>query len=117
MPSSLNQDKERLKEESSWEAQAYSFVFYLSLEYSPPYYKERCNMVILTKQKCLKLRDIPRVVKGNQTPKCAKISPTGQTGSAYRSDRLVLFQNKFVPLDFSSPFTGFQRGFLNMSGP
>jgi hypothetical protein len=40
MPSSLNQDKGRLKEESSWQAQAYSFMFYLSLEYRSSYYKE-----------------------------------------------------------------------------
>jgi hypothetical protein len=91
MPSSLNEDKERIKEESSWQAQAYSFVFYLSLEYMSPYYKEGCNMVILTKPKCLKPRDIPRVVKGNQIPKCAEISPTGQTGFANRSDWLDHF--------------------------
>jgi hypothetical protein len=70
-------------------------------------------MVILTKPKCLKPREIPRVVKENQIPKCAEISPIGQTGFAYRLD---LFQNKFGPLDLSDPFTGFQRGFLNMSG-
>jgi hypothetical protein len=33
MPSSLNQDKKRLKEESSWQAQAYFLCFYLSFEY------------------------------------------------------------------------------------
>jgi hypothetical protein len=36
--------------------------------------------VILTKPKCLKPREIPRVVKGNQIPKYAKISPIAQTG-------------------------------------
>jgi hypothetical protein len=59
------------------------FVFYLSLEYRLSYYKEGCNMVILTKSKCLKLREIPRVVKENQIPKCAEISTTGQTSFAY----------------------------------
>jgi hypothetical protein len=48
-------------------------------------------MVILAKPKCLKPRDIPRVVKGNQIPKCAEISPTGQTGFATRSDWLDHF--------------------------
>jgi hypothetical protein len=108
MPSSLNQDKERLKEESSRQAQAYSFEFYLSLKYRSSYYKEGCNMVILTKPKCLKPREIPRVVKRNQTPKCGEISPTGQTSFTYRSDRLDLFQNKFIPPDLSGPFTAFQ---------
>jgi hypothetical protein len=86
MPSILNQDKEQLKEESSWQDQAYSFVFYLSLEYRSSYYKKGCNMVILTKPNCLKPREIPRVVKGNQIPKCTKISPIGQTVFAYRLD-------------------------------
>jgi hypothetical protein len=40
MPSSLDKDEKRFKEESSWQAQAYSYVFYLSLEYRSPYYKE-----------------------------------------------------------------------------
>jgi hypothetical protein len=44
-------------------------VFYLSLEYRSPYYKEGCNMVILTKPKCSKPREIPRVMKGNQNSK------------------------------------------------
>jgi hypothetical protein len=39
-------------------------VFYLSLEYRLLYYKEEYNMVILTKPKCSKLREIPRVMKG-----------------------------------------------------
>jgi hypothetical protein len=38
MPSSLNQVKERLKEESSWQAQACSLELYLSLKYRSPYY-------------------------------------------------------------------------------
>jgi hypothetical protein len=79
-----------------------------------PYYKEGCNIVILTKPKCLKPREIPRVVKENQIPKCAEISPTGQTGFAYQSYRLDLFHNKSGPLDLSDPFTGFQRVFSNM---
>jgi hypothetical protein len=66
MPSSLDKDEKRLKEESSWQAQAYSYVFSLSLEYSSPYYKEGCNMVILTKPKCSKPREIPRVMRENQ---------------------------------------------------
>jgi hypothetical protein len=41
-------------------------VFYLSLEYRSPYYKEGCNMMILTKSKCSKHRKIPRVMKENQ---------------------------------------------------
>jgi hypothetical protein len=52
MPSSLDKDEKRLKEESSWQAQAYSYVFHLSLEYRSTYYKEGYNMVILTKPKC-----------------------------------------------------------------
>jgi hypothetical protein len=66
MLSSLDKDEKWLKEESSWQAQAYSYVFYLSLEYRSPYYKEGCNMVILTKSKCSKPREIPRVMRGNQ---------------------------------------------------
>jgi hypothetical protein len=65
MPSSLNKDVKRLKEESSWQAQAYSYVFYFSPEYWLPYYKERCDMMILTKLKCSKPREIPRMMKGN----------------------------------------------------
>jgi hypothetical protein len=33
MPSSLDKDEKRLKEESSRQAQAYSYVFYFSLVY------------------------------------------------------------------------------------
>jgi hypothetical protein len=69
MPSSLDKDEKWLKEESSWQAQAYSYAFYLSLEYRSPYYKVGCNMVILTKPKCSKPREIPRVIRGNQIPK------------------------------------------------
>jgi hypothetical protein len=65
MPSSLERNEKRLKEESSCQAQAYSCVFYLSLEYRLSYYQEGCNMVILTKPKCSKPREIPRVMKGN----------------------------------------------------
>jgi hypothetical protein len=65
MPSSLDKDEKWLKEESSCQAQAYSLVFYLSLEYRLTYYKERCKMVILTKPKCSKPKEIPRVMKGN----------------------------------------------------
>jgi hypothetical protein len=36
IPSSLGKDEKRLKEESSWQAQAYSYVFYSSLEYRSP---------------------------------------------------------------------------------
>jgi hypothetical protein len=68
-PSSLDKDEKWLKEESSCQAQAYSYVFYLSLEYISSYYKEGCNMVILTKPKFLKPREIPRVMKGNQNSK------------------------------------------------
>jgi hypothetical protein len=68
-PSSLDKDEKWLKEESSYQAQAYSYVFYLSLEYNSSYYKEGCKMVILTKPKCLKPRDIPRLMKGNQNSK------------------------------------------------
>jgi hypothetical protein len=59
MPSSLDKDKRRLKEESTWQAQAYSLVFYLSLEYWSLYYKEGCKMVISAKPKCSKHREIP----------------------------------------------------------
>jgi hypothetical protein len=69
MPSSLDKDEKWPKEESSWQAQAYSYVFYLSLEYRSPYYKEGCNMVILTKPKCLKPKEISRVMRGNQIPR------------------------------------------------
>jgi hypothetical protein len=62
MPSSLDKDEKRLKKESIWQAQAYSYVFYSSLEYMSSYYKEGCNMVILTKPKCSKPRVIPRVM-------------------------------------------------------
>jgi hypothetical protein len=74
-------------------------------------------MVILTKPKCLKPREIPRVVKGNQIPKCAEISPTDQTGFAYWSDQLDLFQKKSSPPDLFGPFSRFQRGFSYMFGP
>jgi hypothetical protein len=66
MPSSLDKDEKRLKEESSWQAQAYSFVLYLSLEYRSSCHKEGCNMVILTKPKCSKPKEIPIVMRGNQ---------------------------------------------------
>jgi hypothetical protein len=66
MPSSLDKDEKWLKEESSCQTQAYSLVFYLSLEYRLSYYKEGCNMVILTKPKCSKPREISRVMKGKQ---------------------------------------------------
>jgi hypothetical protein len=68
-PSSLDKDEKRLQEESSCQVQAYSYVFYLSLEYRSPYYKEGCNMVILTKPKCLKPKEISRVMRGNQIPR------------------------------------------------
>jgi hypothetical protein len=68
-PSSLDKDEKQLKEESSCQAQTYSYVFYLSLEYRSSYYKEGCNMVILTKPKWSKPREIPRVMKGNQNSK------------------------------------------------
>jgi hypothetical protein len=74
-------------------------------------------MVILTKPKCLKPREIPRVVKGNQIPKCAEISPTDQIGFAYQSDWLNLFQNNSSPPNLSGLFTRFQRCFLDMSDP
>jgi hypothetical protein len=69
MPSSLDKDEIQLKEESSYQAQAYSYVFYLSLEYMSSYYKEGCNMVILTKPKCSKPRENPKVMKENQNSK------------------------------------------------
>jgi hypothetical protein len=43
--------------------------FYFSLEYRLPYYKEGYNMMILTKPKCSKPREISRVIKGNQNSK------------------------------------------------
>jgi hypothetical protein len=58
MPSSLDKDEKWLKGESSWQAQAYSYVFYLSLEYRSPYYKEGCNMVILRKTMCFLNGDV-----------------------------------------------------------
>jgi hypothetical protein len=69
MNSSLYKDEKRLKEESSRQTKAYSYVFYLSLEYRSPYYKEGCNMVILTKPKCSKAREIPRVMRGSHIPR------------------------------------------------
>jgi hypothetical protein len=39
MPSSLDKDEKWLKEESSCQAQVYSYVFYLSLEYRLSYYQ------------------------------------------------------------------------------
>jgi hypothetical protein len=69
MPSSLDKDEKWLKEESSCQAQTYSYVFYLSLEYSSSYYKEGYNLVILTKLKCSKPREIPRVMRGNLIPR------------------------------------------------
>jgi hypothetical protein len=51
MPSNLDKDEKRLKEKSSCQAQAYSYVFYLSLEHRLLYYQEGCNMIILTKPK------------------------------------------------------------------
>jgi hypothetical protein len=50
-PLSLDKDEKWFKEELSCQAQAYSYVFYL---YRSSYYKEGCNMVILTKTKVLK---------------------------------------------------------------
>jgi hypothetical protein len=38
MPSSLDKDEKLLKKESSCQAQAYSYKFYLSLEYRSSYY-------------------------------------------------------------------------------
>jgi hypothetical protein len=69
MPSSLDKDEKWLKEESSCQAQAYSYMFYLSLEYRLSYYQGGCNMAILTKLKCSKPREISRVKKGNQIPR------------------------------------------------
>jgi hypothetical protein len=69
MPSSLDKDEKQHKEESSWQPQAYSYVFYLSLEYRSLYYKEGCNMVILRKSKCSKPKEIPRVMRGIQIPR------------------------------------------------
>jgi hypothetical protein len=91
MPSSLNKDEKWLKEESSWQAQAFSCVFYLSLEYRSPYYKEGCNMVILTKTKVLKTQ---RDFKSNERKPNSKsvlksllpvrpVLDTGHTSWAY----------------------------------
>jgi hypothetical protein len=69
MPSSLDKDEKWHKEESSWQAQTYSYMSYLSLEYRSPYYKEECNIVILTKPKCSKPGENPRVMRGNYIPR------------------------------------------------
>jgi hypothetical protein len=69
MPSSLDKDEKQLKEESSWQAQAYSYVFYLFLEYRSPYYKRKMQYGDLDKTKVLKTREIPRVMRGNQIPR------------------------------------------------
>jgi hypothetical protein len=69
MQSSMDKDEKRLKEKSNWQAQAYSYVLYLSLKYRSLYYKEGCNMVILPEPKCSKPREIPRVMRGNQIPR------------------------------------------------
>jgi hypothetical protein len=90
-PSSLDKDEKWLKEESSYRAQTYSYVFYLSLEYRSSYYKEGCNMVILTKPKCSKPREIPRVMKENQNSKvCGNLS--------YRSDRFRISIKPIGPI-------------------
>jgi hypothetical protein len=88
IPLSLSKDEKRHKEESSWQAQAYSYVFYFSLEYRLSYYKEGCNMVILTKPKVLKThRDSKSDVrKPNSKSVLKSVLPvrsvlhTGQTG-------------------------------------
>jgi hypothetical protein len=91
MPSSLDKDEKWLIEESSYQAQDYSYVFYLSLEYRSSYYKEGCNMVILTKPKCSKPREIPRVMKENQNSKlCGNLS--------HRSDRFRISIKPIGPI-------------------
>jgi hypothetical protein len=108
-PSSIQKDEKRLKEESSCQAQVYSHVFYLSLEYRSSYYKEGCYMMILAEPKCSKPREILRVIKRNQISRvCWNLT--------YRSDRLDLSQSKSGPLDLSGPFTRFQRLFSDLSG-
>jgi hypothetical protein len=62
IPSNFDKDEKLHKEESSRQAQAYFYVFYFSLEYRSSYYKEGCNMMILTKPKCSKHREILRVM-------------------------------------------------------
>jgi hypothetical protein len=61
----------------------------------------------LDKTKVLKTHRDSKSDERNQIPKCAKISPTGQTSFAYWSDQFDLFQNKSGPQDLSGPFTGF----------
>jgi hypothetical protein len=54
MPSSLDKDEKRRKEESSCQSQAYSYVFYFSLEYRSLYYKRGIQYGDLNKTKVLK---------------------------------------------------------------
>jgi hypothetical protein len=101
IPSSLNRDVKRLKEELSWHGQTYSYVFYLSLECRSPYYKEGCNMVILTKPNFSKPREIWSMMKGNQILRvcwnlsyrsdryCTPVRPVGPVSEQVRSTGLV----------------------------
>jgi hypothetical protein len=74
-------------------------------------------MVILTKPKCSKPREILLLMYGNQKfQKCAKICHTSQTGIEHRSDRLDLSKSKSSPLDLSSLFIGFQSHLPDVSG-
>jgi hypothetical protein len=112
----LRQRWKRHKEELSWQAQVYPYMFYFSLEYRSSYYKEGCNKVILTKPKCSKPREIPWVMEGNQIPRvCRNLSlqsnrywtpvrPVGHIQEQVRSTGLVrsLYQ-------LSKLFTGLVR--------
>jgi hypothetical protein len=105
IPSNLNKDEKQHKEESSWQAQVYSYVFYFSLEYSSPYYKEGCNVVILTKPKCSKtLRDSKSDVRKPNSKNVLKstlpvqpILHIGQTSWTYLRVSLV-HRTCLVPL-------------------
>jgi hypothetical protein len=86
-------------------------MFYFSLEYSSPYYKEGCNMVILTKPKVLKTKIVSMsdVRKPNSKSVLKSVTPvrpilnTRQTGWTY--------------LRAYPPLAGFQRLWLDMSDP
>jgi hypothetical protein len=120
MPSCLDKDEKRLKEESSWQAQAYSFMLYLSLEYRSSCYKEGCNMVILTKPKCSKPREIPRVMRGNQILRvcwnlsywsyryCTPVRPVGPILEQVWPTELVWFHYR-IPETFSGHVQSWTR--------
>jgi hypothetical protein len=111
MPSSLDKDEKRLKEESSWQAQAYSYVFYFFLLSIGRYtIKRDATWWSWQKQSAhqsIAPREIPRVMRGNKNLRvCWNLS--------YRSDWYCTLVKLVGPIleqvrsgDLSSPFTEF----------